>query len=142
MGIAMMGQGGGEWFTLIMTAVFCYCTDRDFLKGAFICAAACIVQTLTAVPTLYNRESATGKMGPEKAGMYPKINADTNFSWMWSVAFAMATGFFLIHYGLQQVGFIDPPIKRNHIKRKGHITVSGEINEDYTEKSSKDPSDM
>ena len=52
------------------------------------------------------------KMGPERVGYYPKKNKDTNFSWMWTVAFAMCTIFFLIQFALQRAGIIDPPIVR------------------------------
>ena len=116
MGIEMMGQGGGEWFTLIMTSIFCYCTDRNFKAGAIMCAAATFLQLFTGIPTLFNANTyahdGTPKMGPERMGMYPKTNEDTNFSWMWTVAFAMCTGFFLIHFALQRAGMIDPPIVR------------------------------
>ena len=116
MGINFMGQGGGEWFTLIMTSIFCYCTDRNFKSGAIMCAAATFLQLLTGIPTLFNANTyahdGTPKMGPERMGMYPKTNEDTNFSWMWTVAFAMCTGFFLIHFALQRAGMIDPPIVR------------------------------
>ena len=119
MGIMMMGQGGGEWFTLVLTSIFCYCTDRKFKEGAILCTISMVAQALTGIPTMYNRTSATGKMGPEKAGLYPKINADTNFSWMWTTAFAMAAAFFAVHFGAQQAGLIDPPIDYDHVKRKG-----------------------
>ena len=108
MGINFMGQGGGEWFTLIMTSIFCYCTDRNFKAGAIMCAAATFLQLFTGIPTLFNANTyahdGTPKMGPERMGMYPKDNEDTNFSWMWTVAFAMCTGFFLIHFALQRAG--------------------------------------
>ena len=77
MGIKMMGEGGGEWWTFFMTAIFCYCIDRDFARGAILCAICTGLQGLTGIPTLYNRSSATGKMGPEMAGLYPKIDDDT-----------------------------------------------------------------
>ena len=116
MGIEMMGQGGGEWFTLIMTSIFCYCTDRNFKAGAIMCAAATFLQLFTGIPTLFNANTyahdGTPKMGPERMGLYKKRNEDTNFSWMWTVAFAMCTGFFLIHFALQRAGMIDPPIVR------------------------------
>ena len=116
MGIEMMGQGGGEWFTLIMTSIFCYCTDRNFKAGAIMCAAATFLQLFTGIPTLFNANTyahdGTPKMGPERMGLYRKRNEDTNFSWMWTVAFAMCTGFFLIHFALQRAGMIDPPIVR------------------------------
>ena len=114
MGIKMMGQGGGEWWTLFMTAIFCYCIDRDFARGAILCAIATAVQGLTGIPTFYNRESASGQMGPEKMGLYPKIDDDTNFSWAWTTAFGMATAFMLFHLGLQRAGLIDPPIINDH----------------------------
>ncbi|KAH8055303.1 purine nucleobase transmembrane transporter [Aureococcus anophagefferens] len=70
MGIKMMGEGGGEWWTLFMTAIFCYCIDRDFARGAILCAIATGLQGLTGIPTIYNRSSASGKMGPEmRAGL-------------------------------------------------------------------------
>ena len=117
MGIKMMGQGGGEWWTLFMTAIFCYCIDRDFARGAILCAIATAVQGLTGIPTFYNRESASGQMGPEKMGLYPKIDDDTNFSWAWTTAFGMATAFMLFHLGLQRAGLIDPPIINDHVER-------------------------
>ena len=64
---------------------------------------------------MYNRDSSmyyggggtgTGKMGPEKAGLYPKISDDTNFSWMWATAFAMGTAFFLVHLAMQKAGLL------------------------------------
>mmetsp|Transcript_11440 Transcript_11440/g.17062 ORF Transcript_11440/g.17062 Transcript_11440/m.17062 type:complete len:576 (+) Transcript_11440:424-2151(+) len=118
MGIEMAGQGGGLWVTLFFTAIFCYCIDRKFLSAAVTSAAMCILQSLLSIPVLFNAETSSGKgpkshppyMGPEKVGLYPKKPKDTNFSWMWSVAFALATGFFLFHLGLQKIGFIDPPI--------------------------------
>ena len=116
MGIEMMGQGGGEWFTLIITSIFCYCTDRNFKAGAIMCAIATFLQLVTGIPTVFNATTyandGTPKMGPERIGYYPKKNKDTNFSWMWTVAFAMSTGFFLIHFALQRAGIIDPPIVR------------------------------
>ena len=127
MGIKMMGQGGGEWFTLVFTAIFCYCIDRKFKEGAILCAIATVFQGLTAIPTMYNRDSSmyyggggtgTGKMGPEKAGLYPKISDDTNFSWMWATAFAMGTAFFLVHLAMQKAGLLDPPIDIDHVARK------------------------
>ena len=117
MGIKMMGEGGGEWWTFFMTAIFCYCIDRDFARGAILCAICTGLQGLTGIPTLYNRSSATGKMGPEMAGLYPKIDDDTNFSWAWTTAFAMATVFMLFHLGLQRAGLIDPPIITDHVER-------------------------
>jgi xanthine/uracil/vitamin C permease (AzgA family) len=117
MGIKMMGEGGGEWWTLFMTAIFCYCIDRDFARGAILCAIATAVQGLTGIPTIYNRSSASGKMGPEKVGLYPKIDDDTNFSWAWTTAFGMATVFMLFHLGLQRAGLIDPPITDDHVER-------------------------
>ena len=117
MGIKMMGQGGGEWFTLVLTAMFCYCTDRKFKEGAILSAITMVVQALTGIPTMYNRESASGKMGPEKAGLYPKINDDTNFSWMWTTAFGMATAYFLFHLGLQKIGMIEKPIVGDYVAR-------------------------
>ena len=117
MGIKMMGEGGGEWWTFFMTAIFCYCIDRDFARGAILCAICTGLQGLTGIPTLYNRSSATGKMGPEMAGLYPKIDDDTNFSWAWTTAFAMATVFMLFHLGLQRAGLIDPPIINDHVER-------------------------
>ena len=51
-------------------------------------------------------------MGKERMGYYPKKPHDGNFSWMWTVAFAMCTGFFLIQFALQRAGMIDPPIVR------------------------------
>ena len=127
MGIKMMGQGGGEWFTLVFTAIFCYCIDRKFKEGAILCAITTVFQGLTAIPTMYNRDSSmyyggggtgTGKMGPEKAGLYPKISDDTNFSWMWATAFAMGTAFFLVHLAMQKAGLLDPPIDIDHVARK------------------------
>ena len=116
MGIHFMGQGGGEWFTLILTSIFCYCTDRNFKAGAVICALATFLQLLTGIPTVFNAKTyandGTPKLGPERLGYYPKKNEDTNFSWAWAVAFAMATGFFLVHFALQRAGYIDPPIVR------------------------------
>ena len=56
--IEMMGQGVGEWFTLVMTAVFCYCTDRNFKAGAIMCAIATFLQLLTGIPTIYNAPTA------------------------------------------------------------------------------------
>ena len=119
MGINFMGQGGGEWFTLIMTSIFCYCTDRNFKAGAIMCAIATLLQLLTGIPTLYNAQTAPKRrfddierMGKERMGYYPKKPDDGNFSWMWTVAFAMCTGFFLIHFALQRAGMIDPPIVR------------------------------
>ena len=116
MGIEMMGQGGGEWFTLILTSIFCYCTDRNFRAGAIMCAIATFLQLVTGIPTVFNETTyandGTPKMGPERIGFYPKKNKDTNFSWMWTVAFAMSTVFFLIHFALQRAGMIDPPIVR------------------------------
>ncbi|KAH8059826.1 purine nucleobase transmembrane transporter [Aureococcus anophagefferens] len=117
MGIKMMGEGGGEWWTLFMTAIFCYCIDRDFARGAILCAIATAVQGLTGIPTIYNRSSASGKMGPEMVGLYPKIDDDTNFSWAWTTAFGMATVFMLFHLGLQRAGLIDPPIVDDHVER-------------------------
>merc|ERR1719371_13699 len=99
-----MGQGGGEWFTLIMTSIFCYCTDRNFKAGAIMCAIATFLQLLTGIPTIYNAPTAGKKkydfiprMGPERVGYYPKKAHDANFSWMWTVAFAMCTIFFGQH---------------------------------------------
>ena len=119
MGINFMGQGGGEWFTLIMTSIFCYCTDRNFKAGAIMCAIATLLQLLTGIPTLYNATTAPKRrfddierMGRERMGYYPKKPDDGNFSWMWAVAFAMCTGFFLIQFALQRAGMIDPPIVR------------------------------
>ena len=119
MGINFMGQGGGEWFTLIMTSVFCYCTDRNFKAGAIMCAIATFLQLLTGIPTIYNAPTAGKKkydyiprMGPERVGYYPKRPHDANFSWMWTVAFAMCTIFFLLQFALQRAGMIDPPIVR------------------------------
>jgi hypothetical protein len=119
MGINFMGQGGGEWFTLIMTSVFCYCTDRNFKAGAIMCAIATFLQLLTGIPTIYNAPTAGKKkydyiprMGPERVGYYPKRPHDANFSWMWTVAFAMCTIFFLFQFALQRAGMIDPPIVR------------------------------
>ncbi|KAH8078202.1 purine nucleobase transmembrane transporter [Aureococcus anophagefferens] len=71
---------------------------------------------LTGIPTIYNRSSASGKMGPEMVGLYPKIDDDTNFSWAWTTAFGMATVFMLFHLGLQR-GLIDPPIVDDHVER-------------------------
>ena len=119
MGINFMGQGGGEWFTLIMTSIFCYCTDRNFKAGAIMCAIATFLQLLTGIPTIYNAPTAGKKkydfiprMGPERVGYYPKKAHDANFSWMWTVAFAMCTIFFLLQFALQRAGMIDPPIVR------------------------------
>ena len=119
MGINFMGQGGGEWFTLIMTSIFCYCTDRSFKAGAIMCAIATFLQLLTGIPTIYNAPTAGKKkydfiprMGPERVGYYPKKAHDANFSWMWTVAFAMCTIFFLLQFALQRAGIIDPPIVR------------------------------
>ena len=119
MGINFMGQGGGEWFTLIMTSIFCYCTDRNFKAGAIMCAIATFLQLLTGIPTIYNAPTAGKKkydfiprMGPERVGYYPKKAHDANFSWMWTVAFAMCTIFFLLQFALQRAGIIDPPIVR------------------------------
>ena len=113
------GQGGGEWFTLIMTSIFCYCTDRNFKAGAIMCAIATFLQLLTGIPTIYNAPTAGKKkydfiprMGPERVGYYPKKAHDANFSWMWTVAFAMCTIFFLLQFALQRAGMIDPPIVR------------------------------
>ncbi|KAJ1453956.1 hypothetical protein M885DRAFT_485014 [Pelagophyceae sp. CCMP2097] len=117
MGIKMMGQGGGEWFTLIMTSVFCYCIDRAFLKGFILCAGTAVLQGLTSLPTMYNQDTASSKMGPEKAGLYPKMNDDMNFSWAWATGFAMCAGFFLFHYGLQRMGMIAPPIVEDYTTR-------------------------
>ncbi|KAJ1444321.1 hypothetical protein M885DRAFT_553254, partial [Pelagophyceae sp. CCMP2097] len=118
MGIKMMGQGGGEWFTLVMTSIFCYCIDRAFLKGFILCAGTAVLQGLTSVPTMYNEETASSKMGPEKAGLYPKMNDDMNFSWAWATAFSMGAAFFGFHYALQRAGMIDQPIVDNYIERK------------------------
>merc|ERR550537_2074420 len=97
MGIEMMGQGGGEWFTLIITSIFCYCTDRNFKAGAIMCAIATFLQLVTGIPTVFNATTyandGTPKMGPERIGYYPKKNKDTNFA-------------------LQRAGIIDPPIVR------------------------------
>ena len=119
MGINFMGQGGGEWFTLIMTSIFCYCTDRNFKAGAIMCAIATFLQLLTGIPTIYNAPTAgkpkydmISRMGPERIGYYPKKPHDANFSWMWTVAFAMCTIFFLLQFALQRAGIIDPPIVR------------------------------
>ena len=119
MGINFMGQGGGEWFTLIMTSIFCYCTDRNFKAGAIMCAVATLLQLLTGIPTLYNATTAPKRrfddierMGKERMGYYPKKPHDGNFSWMWTVAFAMCTIFFLLQFALQRAGMIDPPIVR------------------------------
>ena len=119
MGINFMGQGGGEWFTLIMTSIFCYCTDRNFKAGAIMCAIATFLQLATGIPTIYNAPTAGKKkydyiprMGPERVGYYPKRPHDANFSWMWTVAFAMCTIFFLFQFALQRAGMIDPPIVR------------------------------
>ena len=119
MGINFMGQGGGEWFTLIMTSIFCYCTDRNFKAGAIMCAIATFLQLATGIPTIYNAPTAGKKkydfiprMGPERVGYYPKKAHDANFSWMWTVAFAMCTIFFLLQFALQRAGMIDPPIVR------------------------------
>ncbi|KAJ8600877.1 hypothetical protein CTAYLR_006992 [Chrysophaeum taylorii] len=117
-GIEMVGQGGGLWATLFFTAIFCYCIDRKFRSAAFLSACMCVLQAALSIPILFNAETAPGKgpdshppyMGPEKVGAYPKKPHDANFSWMWSVTFAMATVFFLIHYGMQKIGYIDPPI--------------------------------
>ena len=76
-----------------------------------------MLQGLTGIPTLYNATTETGAMGPEKAGLYKKKNHDTNFSVPWVIAFAMATVFFLIHWGLQQKGYVDPPIVRDGPKK-------------------------
>lgn len=116
-GIEMMGQGGGEWYTLFMTSIFCYCIDRAFLKGAACCAIAAILQAFTGIPTMFNAGTESGRMGPEKAGFYPKKAKDTNFSWAWATAFAMGCGFFLIQFALQRSGVIDPPITEEFVKR-------------------------
>mmetsp|Transcript_14115 Transcript_14115/g.47108 ORF Transcript_14115/g.47108 Transcript_14115/m.47108 type:complete len:114 (-) Transcript_14115:240-581(-) len=113
-----MGQGGGEGFTLVMTSIFCYCIDRAFLKGFILCAGTAVLQGLTSVPTMYNEETASSKMGPEKAGLYPKMNDDMNFSWAWATAFSMGAAFFGFHYALQRAGMIDQPIVDNYIERK------------------------
>mmetsp|Transcript_14929 Transcript_14929/g.59882 ORF Transcript_14929/g.59882 Transcript_14929/m.59882 type:complete len:310 (+) Transcript_14929:907-1836(+) len=123
-GVEMSGQGGGLWATLFFTAIFCYCIDRKFLSAAVMSVIMCILQTLLSIPILFNAETSPGKgpqnhppyMGPEKVGLYPKKPHDTNFSWMWSVTFAMATGFFLFHLALQKIGYIDPPIDTSEEK--------------------------
>ena len=107
MGIHMMGGGGGEWFCLVFTSMFCFCIDRQFLKAAVLSAIACFAQATMSLVSMFN--VPTTKLGPEKAGAY-SADKDMNFGWMWSVSLAMATVFFLIHYGLQTIGVIDPPI--------------------------------
>lgn len=147
MGIEMVGQGGGLWATLFFTAIFCYCIDRNFTAGAILSAVMCITQTALSIPCLFNAETSPGKgpdnhppyMGPEKVGHYPKKPHDTNFSWMWSVTFAMATAFFLIHLGLQKIGYIDPPVDTSH-EVKGHAGTIVEAEPtgkevEYTEKA-------
>merc|ERR1712072_501757 len=79
--------GGGEWFTLIMTSIFCYCTDRNFKAGAIMCAIPTFLQLLTGIPTIYNAPTAgkqkydfIPRMGPERVGYYPKKAHDANFT--------------------------------------------------------------
>lgn len=125
-GIEMVGQGGGLWATLFFTSIFCYCVDRNFKSAAIMSAIMCVLQGLLSIPCLFNAETSPGKgpqrhppyMGPEKVGLYPKKPHDTNFSWMWSTTFAMATAFFLIHLGLQKIGYIDPPIEDDVVELK------------------------
>jgi len=130
-GVEMAGQGGGLWATLFFTAIFCYCIDRKFVAAAVTSSAMCILQLSLSIPILFNAETAPGQgpkshppyLGPEKVGHYPKKPHDTNFSWMWSTSFAMATAFFLIHVGLQKIGFIDPPIEDEDTKHVATAAV-------------------
>ena len=132
-GVEMAGQGGGLWATLFFTAIFCYCVDRKFLAAAVTSFAMCMLQTALSIPILFNAETSPGKgpkshppyMGPEKVGYYPKKPHDTNFSWAWAIAFAMATVFFLFHLLLQKIGFIDPPIIDNDDDK--HVATAIEI---------------
>ena len=104
----MKGGGGGEWFCLVFTSMFCFCNDRQFLKAAVLSAIACFAQATMSLVSMFN--VPTSKLGPEKAGAY-SADKDMNFGWMWSVALAMSTVFFVFHYGLQKVGMLDPPIE-------------------------------
>ena len=70
------------------------------------------------IVSMFNMPSKSGTMGSEKAGVY-SADKDMNFGWMWSVALAMATVFFLIHYGLQKIGAIEPPIEDTPTIEKG-----------------------
>ena len=110
MGIHMMGGAGGVWFALGMVSVFCFCIDRRFKALSCTLAGMTFLQATTSVFAAYNAWTKSEAMGPEKLGAYPLKDAYNNTSWMWSVAFAMATVFFFIHFILQNLGYIDPPI--------------------------------
>ena len=104
-----MGQGGGEWFTLIITSIFCYCTDRNFRAGAIMCAIATFLQLVTASDDLQRADGQASTTlsrawGRSALGTIPKKAHDANFSWMWTVAFAMCTIFFLLQFALRARG--------------------------------------
>ena len=110
MGIHMMGGGGGEWFCLVFTSLFCFCIDRQFMKAAILCAIATFSQATMGIISMFNVPTTSGKLGSEKAGAY-SADKDMNFGWMWSVALAMSTVFFLIHVLLQKANLVEPPIE-------------------------------
>ena len=70
------------------------------------------------IVSMWNMTSKSEKMGPEKAGAY-SADKDMNFGWMWSVALAMSTVFFLLHFGLQKMGMIEGPIEDAPTIEKG-----------------------
>ena len=115
-GIHMMASGGGEWFCLIFTSLFCFCIDRQFLKATVLSFAAMVAQATTGLVSMWNEP--TTKLGPEKMGFY-SADKDMNFGWMWSVALAMSTVFFLLHFGLQKMGMIEGPIEDAPTIEKG-----------------------
>eukprot|EP00403_Amphidinium_massartii_P021817 CAMPEP_0178400512 /NCGR_PEP_ID=MMETSP0689_2-20121128/15827_1 /TAXON_ID=160604 /ORGANISM="Amphidinium massartii, Strain CS-259" /LENGTH=411 /DNA_ID=CAMNT_0020021309 /DNA_START=1 /DNA_END=1236 /DNA_ORIENTATION=+ len=115
MGIAMMGQAGGTLFSFMLTWVFCMCIDRNFIT-ATILALAAIPMSLFGFFASYNAVANDGKWGPEKLGVYTirddgGLDDDNNNGWRWCIAWSLAAVMFLLHYGMQKVGYIEGPVE-------------------------------
>mmetsp|Transcript_62935 Transcript_62935/g.116996 ORF Transcript_62935/g.116996 Transcript_62935/m.116996 type:complete len:668 (+) Transcript_62935:65-2068(+) len=119
-GILMMGQAGGLLFSFMTTWTFCVCIDRKFLE-ATILALVAIPMSLFGFFASWNAVAEDGKWGPEKLGVYiirddattddglPKTQDDNN-GWRWCIAWGLAAACFMVHVGLQQIGYIEGPI--------------------------------
>jgi len=91
------------------------CIDRNFL-AATVLAVAAIPMSLFGFFASFNAVANDGKWGPEKLGVYTVrddggLDDDNNNGWRWCVAWSLAAVLFILHYGMQKVGYIEGPVE-------------------------------
>jgi hypothetical protein len=117
-GVKMMGQMGGLGFSFVMTWTFCLCIDRKFDKAAILAFAA-IWLSLFGFFAPHNHANEEGTKGDEKIGFYGKEEEhDYNQGWRWAIGWTLAVLFFVVHIGLQKIGYIAPPIEEKAAERE------------------------